>query len=38
MWENAYVLIFSEGRSPNLIYSVFSNSLKMHGGGEKKLY
>lgn len=30
-----YVLIFSEGRSPNLIYIVFSNIFK-HAWGLKK--
>lgn len=28
MWENSGVLILSEGRSTNLVYSVFANMFK----------
>ena len=28
MWENSGVLILSEGRSPNLVHSVFANMFK----------
>lgn len=37
MWENAGVLIFSEGRSTNLIYHVFSNMFTNVWAGKEEI-
>ena len=37
MWENAGVLTFSEGRSTNIIYHVFSNMFTNVWAGEEEI-
>ena len=37
MWENSGVLILSEGRSPNLVHSVFANMFKNVWAGKEEV-